>query len=113
MPRTLASMDSGVGGGGRAGGERRSCAEILAADEPAAVVSGTLDFAQDGLLTVNVPGQGPMKLRADASTCAVQSRHALSAESLLEGSEVRVSYVMVQGLPTALVVRAEPLRFIR
>lgn len=103
----------GVGGSGMAGGERRSCAEVLAAGEPAALVSGTLDFAQDGLLTVNVPGQGPMKLRTDASTCAVQARHALSPESLQEGGEVRVSYVLEDGLPTARVIRAEPLRFTR
>ena len=32
--------------------------------------------AQDGLLTVNVPGKGPMKQRADTSTCSVQARHA-------------------------------------
>ena len=102
-----------AGGGGRAGGERRGCAEVLAANEPAAVVSGTLDFAQDGLLTVNVPGKGPMKLRTDESTCAVQARHVLSPESLLEGAEVRVSYVMEKGLPTARVVRAEPLRYTR
>jgi len=102
-----------AGGGGRAGGERRDCAEVLAANEPAAVVSGTLDFAQDGLLTVNVPGQGAMKLRTDPSTCAIQARRALAPESLLEGAEVRVSYVMEDGLPTARVVRAEPLRYTR
>jgi hypothetical protein len=104
---------SAVGGSGMAGQERRGCTEVLAAGEPAAVVSGTLDFAQDGLLTVNVPGQGAMKLRTDASTCAVQSRHALSPESLLEGSEVRIAYVLEEGLPTARVIRAEPLRFTR
>lgn len=104
---------SGVGGSGMAGQERRGCAEVLAAGEPAAVVSGTLDFAQDGLLTVNVPGQGAMKLRTDDSTCAVQSRHAVSPESLLEGSEVRVAYSRESGLPTARVIRAEPLRSTR
>lgn len=112
-PAARTQLESGMGGGGTAGGERRGCAEVLAADEPAAVVSGTLDYAQDGLVTVNVPGQGPMKLRTDASTCAVQARHALSPASLLVGTEVRVSYVMEQGLPTALVVRAEPLRSLR
>jgi len=100
-----------VGGGGLAGGERRDCAEVLAADEPAAVVSGTLDYAQDGVVTVNVPGKGPVKLRADGSTCAVQARRALRLESLLEGTEVSVSYVMEGGLPTARVVRAEPRRY--
>jgi hypothetical protein len=100
-----------VGGGGQAGGERRSCAEVLAADEPATVVSGTLDYAQDGVVTVNVPGKGPVKLHADESTCAVQARQALLLESLLEGTEVSVSYVMEGGLPTARVVRAEPQRY--
>jgi hypothetical protein len=108
-----AGMGGAAGGGGRAGGERRGCAEVLAANEPAVVLSGTLDFAQDGLLTVNVPGMGPMKLRTGEGTCAVQARRVLSPESLLEGVEVRVSYVMEQGLPTARVVRAEPLRFLR
>lgn len=100
-----------VGGGGQAGGERRSCAEVLAADEPATVVSGTLDYAQDGVVTVNVPGKGPVKLRADESTCAVQARQSLLLESLFEGTEVSVSYVMEEGLPTARVVRAEPQRY--
>jgi hypothetical protein len=100
-----------VGGGGRVGGERWSCAEVLAAHEPAIVVSGTLDYAQDGVLTVNVPGKGPVKLRADESTCAVQARRALLLESLFEGTEVSVSYVMEGGLPTARVVRAEPRRY--
>lgn len=100
-----------VGGGGRAGGERRSCAEVLAADEPATVVSGTLDYAQDGVVTVNVPGKGPMRLRADESTCAVQARKAHRLESLFVGTEVSVSYVMEGGLPTARIVRAEPQRY--
>lgn len=111
--RARLKKGSAMGGSGRAGGERRGCTEVLAAGEPAAVVSGTLDFAQDGLLTVNVPGKGAMKLRTDASTCAVQSRHALSPESLLEGSEVRVAYGLEEGLPTVRVIRAEPLRFTR
>lgn len=108
-----AKAGGAVGGSGMAGQERRGCTEVLAANEPAAMVSGTLDFAQDGLLTVNVPGQGPMKLRTDDSTCAVQSRHALSPESLLEGGEVRVAYVLEDGLPTARVIRAEPLQALR
>jgi hypothetical protein len=100
-----------VGGSGQAGGERRSCAEVLAADEPSIVVSGTLAYAQDGVVTVNVPGKGPVKLRADESTCAVQARQALRLESLFTGTEVSVSYVMEGGLPTARVVRAEPQRY--
>jgi hypothetical protein len=106
-----ARAGEGVGGAGRAGGERRSCAEVLAANEPAAVLSGRLDFAGDGLLTLHVPGKGPVKLRTDESTCTVQARQARSPESLLEGTETRVSYVMEDGLPTARVVRAEPVRF--
>lgn len=100
-------MGEAIGGGGRAGGERRSCAEVLAAEEPASMVSGTLYYVQDGVLTVNVPGKGPVKLRVDGSTCAVQARRALLPDSLFEGTEVKVSYVMEGGLPTARVVRAE------
>jgi hypothetical protein len=99
-----------MGGSGSAGSERQSCAEVLAANEPAAVVSGTLDFALDGLLTVNVPGRGPMKLRADRSTCAVQARQVRGPESLLVGTEVRAAYVLENGLPTARVVHAAPVR---
>jgi hypothetical protein len=102
-----------MGGGGRAGGERLGCAEVLAANESVAVLSGTLDFAGDGLLTVNVPGKGPLKLRTDESTCAVQARQARSSESLLEGTEVRVAYGVEDGLPTARVVRAEPIIYTR
>lgn len=102
-----------VGGGGRAGAQRRSCAEVLAAQEPATVVSGTLDYAQDGLLTVGIPGYGPVKLRADESTCAVQAGRALLLESLFVGTEVSVSYVMEGGLPTARVVHAAPQRYLR
>jgi hypothetical protein len=65
------------------------------------------------VLTVNVPGQGPVKLRMDEGTCAVQARRALLTESLLEGPEVRVSYVMEDGLPTARLVRAEPQRYLK
>jgi hypothetical protein len=100
-----------TGGGGLAGRERRDCAEVLAANESAAVISGTLSFAEDGLLSVNVPGEGPRRLRTDASTCAVQARRALLPQSLLVGTEVSVSYVMEDGLPTARVVRAAPVRY--
>jgi hypothetical protein len=100
-----------VGGGGRAGSAWWSCAEVLAANEPVTVISGTLDYAQDGVVTVNVPGRGPVKLRAVESTCAVQARRAHLLESLLVGTEVSVSYVMEGGLPTARVVRAEPQRY--
>ncbi|MBN1204416.1 MAG: hypothetical protein JXB05_05785 [Myxococcaceae bacterium] len=103
-----------VGGGGRAGGEGRSCAEVLAADAPAAVVSGTLEFASNELLILSVSGREAVKLRADEDTCAVQARQELArTESLLEGTEVRVSYVMKDGIPTARVVRAEPVRPLR
>jgi hypothetical protein len=109
----LSWIQEAVGGGGQAGAERLGCAEVLAANEPAAVLSGTLDFAGDGLLTVNVPGKGPIKLRTDESTCAVQARQVRSPESLLEGTEVRVAYGMKVGLPTARVVRAEPVVYTR
>lgn len=102
--------EAAVGGGGQAGGEQRSCAEVLAAGEPASVLSGTLAYAQDGLLTLTVPGQGPVKLRADERTCAVQAGQALLLESLQEGTEATVSFVMEEGLPTARVVRAAPVR---
>ncbi|WP_224240576.1 hypothetical protein [Hyalangium gracile] len=102
-----------VGGAGRAGGERRTCAEVLASNEPTVVVSGRLDLAVDGLLTLNVPGEGPMKLHVDESTCAVQAHRERPASSLRDGTETEVAYVMVNGLPTARVVRAEPERFLR
>jgi hypothetical protein len=102
-----------MGGGGRAGSERQSCAEVLAANEPAAVVRGTLDYAVDGVLTLNVAGQGPMKLRADESTCAVQAHQVRGTGSLHVGTETQVAYVMENGLPTARVVRAAPERFLR
>lgn len=111
--RRQAWRGDAVGGGGTAGGARQDCAEVLAANEPATVVSGTLEFASNGLLTLSVPGQGAMKLHADESTCAVQARRELVPESLLEGTEVRASYVLKDGLPTARVVRAEPVRPIR
>ncbi len=100
---------------GEGGGAEINTGEwaTLPASEPATVVSGTLEFAQDGVLTVGVPGKGPLKLRMDESTRAVQARRAISPESLLEGTEVRVSYVMEDGLPTARMVRAEPQRYTR
>jgi hypothetical protein len=102
-----------MGGSGSAGRERQSCVEALASDEPAAVVSGTLDYSLDGVLTVNVPGHGPMKLRADESTCAVQAQRVRGPSSLQVGTETQVAYVLENGLPTARVVRAEPARMMR
>ncbi len=99
-----------VGGGARAGGEQRGCAETLAANEQATLVSGVLSFASGNVLTITVPGQGPMKLLADESTCAVQLGREQSIESLSEGTEVHATYVLEDGQPTARVVRAEPLR---
>lgn len=110
---TGAGASEATGGGGRAGGERRSCAEVLAANEPAAVLSGRLDYAEDGVLTLNVPGKGPMKLHVTPSTCAVQGHEERRPDSLLVGTETQVSYVLENGLPTARVVRAEPERFLR
>ena len=75
------------------------------------MVSGTLDYAVDGVVSINVPGKGPMKLRADESTCAVQAQHERDASSLHVGTETQVAYVMENGLPTARVVRAEPERY--
>jgi hypothetical protein len=103
----------GVGGGGRAGIEPQGCAETLAANERATLVSGTLSFASGDVLTITVPGQGPVKLHADESTCAVQTGRQQSIESLSEGTEVRAAYVLEEGQPTARVVRAEPQRFLR
>jgi hypothetical protein len=106
-----ARAGTGVGGGGTAGSARRSCAEVLASSESVAVLSGTLAYAEDGVLTLNVPGQGPVKLRADESTCAVQEGRARGLEALHVGTETRIAYVLENGLPTARVVRAAPERF--
>lgn len=103
----------GVGGGGWAGSERRSCAEVLATDEPASVVTGTLAFSMDGIMTINVPNQEPVKLRADESTCAVQGHRLRPYQALSVGTETKVSFVMENGLPTARVVRAAPERYTR
>jgi hypothetical protein len=100
----------GVGGGALAGTGQEGCAETLAAGERAMLLSGTLSFASGDVLSITVPGQGPVKLRADASTCAVQRGRVQSIESLSEGTEVRASYVLEEGLPTARVVHAEPQR---
>jgi hypothetical protein len=108
-PVTRRLEPDAVGGSGRAG-ERRTCAEVLAADEPAAVVSGTLSYARQGVLTLEVPGREPLKLRADASTCAVQAHRAIALDSLLVGTETQVAYVVEEGLPTARLVRAQPVR---
>jgi hypothetical protein len=103
----------GVGGGAQAGGEHRGCAETLAAHERATLVSGTLSFASGDVLTINVPGQGPVKLSANESTCAVQTGREQSIESLSEGTEVRAAYVLEAGQPTVRVLHAEPQRFLR
>lgn len=102
-----------VGGSGSAGREHQNCVEALAANEPAAMLSGTLSYSLDGVLTVTVPGKGPMKLRADESTCAVQARRMVAPPSLHLGTETQVSYVLENGLPTARVVRAAPERIMR
>jgi len=101
-----------VGGGARAGGDSQGCAETLAANERATLVSGTLSFASGNVLTIIVPGQGPMKLLANASTCAVQTGREQSIESLSEGTEVNATYVLEGGQPTARVVHAQPQRFL-
>ncbi|MFL5347504.1 MAG: hypothetical protein ACJ8AT_22185 [Hyalangium sp.] len=112
-PAPWGGRGQAVGGSGSAGREQRGCAEVLAANEPAAVVSGTLEYAVDGVLSVNVPGEGPMKLRADESTCAVQAHQERGTPSLHVGTETQVAYVLKNGLPTARVVRAAPERFMR
>ncbi|MDY7231277.1 hypothetical protein [Hyalangium rubrum] len=99
-----------LGGGGKAGGEEYACAEALSSQEHVTLVSGTLSFASGNVLSIDVPGQGPMKLLADEGTCAVQARRVRSIESLQEGTEVRASYVLKDGASVARVVRAEPER---
>jgi hypothetical protein len=103
----------GLGGSGSAGEEKHLCAAALDASEPVTVVSGVLNFTSNGLVTVEVPGKGAVKLLTDDVTCAVQARKAMAPESLSEGTEVRVAYVEGPGEPTARVIRAEPMRPIR
>lgn len=102
-----------VGGGGTVGTGASGCAETLAAGELVTLVSGTLSFASGQVLTVTVPGKGPVSLRANASTCAVQTGREQSLESLTEGTEVRVAFVLEQGQPVARLVHAEPQRPLR
>jgi hypothetical protein len=98
------------GGSGRVGGDHQACAKALMEPERTQVVSGTLSFSSDGLLTIDVPGTGPLSLRADESTCAVQAGRQLPPEGLHEGTEVRAAYVLQDGKPLARLVRAEPER---
>jgi len=64
-------------------------------------------------VVVDVRGKGPVKLRTDAVTCAVQAGKALPPESLSEGTEARVAYVEDADGAKARVIRAEPMRPIR
>jgi hypothetical protein len=100
----------GTGGSGISAGEKRLCVEALDSREPVTLVSGIIRFRTQGLVVVEVPGTGPVKLRTDDVTCAVQSGKALPSLSLSEGTEARVAYVGEGEEATARVIRAEPMR---
>lgn len=106
-------LDEGVGGSGVAAEEKHLCAHALDSPEQVTVVSGIINFRSNGLVVVDVPGKGPVKLRTDDVTCSVQAGKALPPEALSEGTEARVAYVEGEGEPTARVIRAEPMRFLR
>lgn len=107
------SLDEGVGGAGVSEEEKHLCANALNSPEQVTVVSGIINFRSNGLVVVDVPGKGPVKLRTDDVTCTVQAGKALPPEALSEGTEARVAYVEDAGEPTARVIRAEPMRFLR
>ncbi|MDC0711648.1 hypothetical protein POL68_24480 [Stigmatella sp. ncwal1] len=107
-------LEEGMGGAGTVGGEKHLCVDALQDREPVTVVSGILTFTSNGLVTVDVPGRGPVKLLTANVTCSVQAGKAMAPESLSEGTEVRVAYVEgsreASAEPTARVIRAEPMR---
>jgi hypothetical protein len=102
--------DEGVGGSGISAEEKHLCAEALDSGEPVTVVSGIIGFRSSGLVVVDVPGKGAVKLHTDDVTCSVQAGRALPPEALSEGTEARVAYVEDAGGPVARVIRAEPMR---
>jgi hypothetical protein len=106
-------LDEGAGGSGVSAEEKHLCANALNSPEQVTVVSGIINFRSSGLVVVDVPGKGPVKLRTDDVTCTVQAGKALPPEALSEGTEARVAYVEDAGEPTARVIRAEPMRFLR
>jgi hypothetical protein len=110
---TRTSPEEGTGGSGRSAEDRRLCAEALDAHERVTLVSGIINFRSNGLLVVDVRGKGPVKLRTDEVTCAVQAGKAIAPASLSEGTEARVAYVDGAEGATARVIRAEPQRFQR
>ena len=107
------SLDEGTGGSGVSAEEKHLCANALNSPEQVTVVSGIINFRSNGLVVVDVPGKGPVKLRTNDVTCTVQAGKALPPEALSEGTEARVAYVEDAGEPTARVIRAEPMRFLR
>ncbi len=109
-----ADMAEGTGGSGRSAEDKRLCTEALNAHERVTLVSGIINFRSNDLVVVDVRGKGPVKLRTDEVTCAVQAGKAIAPASLSEGTEARVAYVeQADGGATARVIRAEPLRFQR
>ncbi|OJH37004.1 hypothetical protein [Cystobacter ferrugineus] len=106
-------LDEGAGGAGVSEEEKHVCANALNSPEQVTVVSGIINYRSSGLVVIDVPGKGPVKLRTDDVTCTVQAGKALPPEALSEGTEARVAYVEDAGEPTARVIRAEPMRFLR
>jgi hypothetical protein len=106
-------LDEGAGGSGISAEEKHLCSDALNSPEQVTVVSGIIDFRSSGLVVVDVPGKGPVKLRTDEVTCSVQAGKAVPPMGLSEGTEARVAYVEEAGEPTARVIRAEPLRSLR
>lgn len=101
---------AGMGGSGIMAEEKHLCSDALDSREPVTVVSGIISFRTSGLVVVDVPGRGPVKLRTDGVTCSVQASRALPPEALSEGTEARVAYVEDAGVAVARVIRAEPMR---
>jgi hypothetical protein len=110
---TSKRLDEGAGGSGVSAEEKHVCARALSSPEQVTVVSGIINFRSSGLVVVDVPGKGPVKLRTDDVTCTAQAGKALPPEALSEGTEARVAYVEDAGEPTARVIRAEPMRSLR
>jgi len=68
-------------------------------------VQGKVTAATSDELTVLSPGQGDMRLKLNDSTAITIDGRQGSADQIRPGSDVRASYQMIDGKPTAMTVQ--------
>jgi hypothetical protein len=100
--------EPGKGPPGASPGPGGGCTETIESRASVEVAEGVVHSRSAREVIITRPGEAPIELAADRSTCILFGTYELSFDQLRPGLHVRAAYTLEQGEPVARAIQVVP-----